>query len=131
MRLVEYIERQWIDDDVFPPASWTVFRQSVRTNNDVGGWLHRLNVKAGHGTTLFYRLVPLLVREATIVETSVAAEDFSRDNRAVNSRMEKQLTAATDSYMTDGLSTTAFLRKCAALYTCRLDGAEEDEARDQ
>ncbi|XP_021348586.1 uncharacterized protein LOC110447304 [Mizuhopecten yessoensis] len=95
------------------------------------GWLHRLNVKAGHGTTLFYRLVPLLVREATIVETSVAAEDFSRDNRAVNSRMEKQLTAATDSYMTDGLSTTAFLRKCAALYTCRLDGAEEDEARDQ
>ncbi|OWF55312.1 hypothetical protein KP79_PYT14673 [Mizuhopecten yessoensis] len=73
----------------------------------------------------------LLVRKATIVETSVAAEDFSRDNGVVYSRMEKQLTAATDSQMTDGLSTTAFLRRCAALYTCRLDGTEEDEARDE
>ncbi|XP_021367145.1 inactive carboxypeptidase-like protein X2 [Mizuhopecten yessoensis] len=33
--LAEYIEGQWIDDDVFTHASWTVFRQSVRTNNDV------------------------------------------------------------------------------------------------
>lgn len=32
-----YVERQWIGNPSFPVSSWCVFRQPVRTNNDVEG----------------------------------------------------------------------------------------------
>ena len=35
--LVVYIERQWLEHRMFRPASWTVYRQTVCTNNDVEG----------------------------------------------------------------------------------------------
>lgn len=35
--LVGYIDRQWMNHSVFHPSSWTVYRQAVRTNNDVEG----------------------------------------------------------------------------------------------
>lgn len=35
--LTGYIERQWMSDPVFEIASWSVFEQTVRTNNDVEG----------------------------------------------------------------------------------------------
>lgn len=36
-RLVNYMDRQWFQHAVFDVASWCVFRQTVRTNNDVEG----------------------------------------------------------------------------------------------
>ena len=36
-RLVNYIERQWFNHPVFDVPSWSVFQQTVRTNNDVEG----------------------------------------------------------------------------------------------
>ena len=33
--LVDYIERQWFRNPVFRVDDWSVFRQTVRTNNDV------------------------------------------------------------------------------------------------
>ena len=35
--LVVCLERQWLQHRMFRPASWTVYRQTVRTNNDVEG----------------------------------------------------------------------------------------------
>ena len=37
--LTDYIRRQWVQSSVFPPTSWTAYRHSVRTNNDVEGSL--------------------------------------------------------------------------------------------
>ena len=37
--LVDYIERQWFRNPVFRVDDWSVFRQTVRTNNDVEGKL--------------------------------------------------------------------------------------------
>ena len=37
MRLVDYIDRQWMLNSVFNMPSWSVYGQSVRTNNDVEG----------------------------------------------------------------------------------------------
>ena len=37
MRLVDYIDRQWMLNSVFDVPSWSVYGQSVRTNNDVEG----------------------------------------------------------------------------------------------
>lgn len=35
--LVDYMDRQWFRHSVFDVSSWCVFRQTVRTNNDVEG----------------------------------------------------------------------------------------------
>jgi len=35
--LVGYVGRQWVDGASFTPADWSVFRQEVRTNNDLEG----------------------------------------------------------------------------------------------
>ncbi len=37
--LTRYINNTWIDNNTFPPSAWSVFRQTVRTNNDVEGKL--------------------------------------------------------------------------------------------
>ena len=43
MRLVDYIDRQWMSNGVFDVPSWSVYGQSVRTNNDVEGNLFLLS----------------------------------------------------------------------------------------
>ena len=35
--LVEYMRRQWVNSTVFRLQDWSVFRQMIRTNNDVEG----------------------------------------------------------------------------------------------
>ena len=44
--LVAYIDVNWIRSTTWPPSSWSVFMQAVRTNNDVEGWHRRLNKRA-------------------------------------------------------------------------------------
>jgi hypothetical protein len=36
-RLASYVGRQWINGSVFTPNDWSVYRQDVRTNNDLEG----------------------------------------------------------------------------------------------
>jgi len=48
-----------------------VFRQPVRTNNDVEGWHCRLNDKASHGQLNLYKLLQLLHAEAVLVNVNV------------------------------------------------------------
>ena len=42
-RFMEYVEANWINSTTFTPESWSVFKMSVRCNNDVEGWHHKLN----------------------------------------------------------------------------------------
>ena len=35
--LINYIRTRWIEHAMFKPECWSVFRQTVRTNNDVEG----------------------------------------------------------------------------------------------
>lgn len=35
--LMEYVERQWLKNSVFKPEDWSVYRHTVRTNNDCEG----------------------------------------------------------------------------------------------
>jgi len=44
--------------------SWSMFKETVRTNNDVEGWHTRLNTKSLHGNLDMYQLAPLLHAEA-------------------------------------------------------------------
>ena len=39
--LVNYVQATWIESRLWPASSWTAFKSSVRTNNDVDGWHNR------------------------------------------------------------------------------------------
>ena len=61
----DYVEKTWIKNRTWPPKTWSVYFQIVRTNNDVEGWHRRLNSKAPRkGDLNFYNLVGLLMKEA-------------------------------------------------------------------
>uniref|UniRef100_A0A8W8IH72 Uncharacterized protein n=1 Tax=Magallana gigas TaxID=29159 RepID=A0A8W8IH72_MAGGI len=57
-------------------------------------WQHRVNGKAGHRGCTFYKLVPLLLHEAKLVETRVSSENLFRDVRQSSSATQKKLTEA-------------------------------------
>jgi hypothetical protein len=55
-------------------------------------WHHRLNGKAGQGGNIsFYRLVPLLRKEAEICRMSVAASDLDRELNTRYSQLDDKL----------------------------------------
>ena len=64
---LKYIEDNWINSRVWPPSTWSVFMQRVRTNNNTEGWHNRLNIKATRPNVQFYLLVDLLFKEASYV----------------------------------------------------------------
>ena len=61
--LVTYINDTWVESRMWPPTSWSVFGQSVRTNNDVEGWHHGFNGRA-KPMMPFYQLTTQLFEEA-------------------------------------------------------------------
>ena len=70
--LVDFIKRQWIENPVFTPKDWSIYKQPVRTNNDVEGWHNALNRRASWkcGLPLYY-LIELLDREAKLTAVTI------------------------------------------------------------
>ncbi|XP_066287629.1 uncharacterized protein [Branchiostoma lanceolatum] len=74
LRIVtDYVDSTWISPSAFhPPSTWSVFKKTVRTNNDVEGWHNALNKRANGKSKLpFYLLVPRLQKEAALVALNV------------------------------------------------------------
>ena len=93
-QLTAYCRNTWIDGPVFRPADWSVFGQSVRTNNDCEGWHGRLNRKARRGSLPLYLLIQLLESEGNDVRetaTLVFREEVTRIQRAGATRSTKRL----------------------------------------
>ena len=60
------LKQSWIKSSVFPPASWCMFNQQERTNNDAEGWHTKLNI--GHCTHVnLFRIVDFLFEEAELI----------------------------------------------------------------
>ncbi|KAI0225763.1 hypothetical protein LSAT2_023481 [Lamellibrachia satsuma] len=57
-----------ITSRMWPPTSWAVFGQSVRTNNDVEGWHHGFKAKQ---QMPFYQLTSQLYEEAAQIELTL------------------------------------------------------------
>ena len=83
------------------------------------GWHHRLNSKAGMGGLGFYMLVPLLRREATLMELALRSGDLQRDRRGTTRRLEVRLEQLWSQYLEHEITTTAFLKACGSLYGVR------------
>lgn len=67
----------------------------------------------------FYRLVPLLKREATLMELALRSGDLQRDSRGASRRLDTRLEQYWAQYLDHEMSTTAFLRACGSLYGVR------------
>ena len=80
-QLMEYVSLAWISNTIWPPSSSSIFMLSVRTNNDVEGWHHRLHRGASCRANLpFYMLVGLLFQEAglTVLQMRLVSEKKRR-----------------------------------------------------
>ena len=90
-QLTRYMRTTWMDNPVWSPRTWSIFQQRVRTNNDVEGWHTRLIANAGRANLTFYLLVPLLRREADLVDITqrlVTEEQILRDHRNKYGRLQ-------------------------------------------
>ncbi|XP_069142293.1 uncharacterized protein [Argopecten irradians] len=120
--LTAYIDHQWMQSRVWPPVNWSIHQQSVRTNNDVEGWHHRLNGKAGRANLPFYMMVPLLLQEASLVTIQmrlVSQNALQRHQRTTYRRIQGKITELWDDYDADRISTSAFLRRVGHIYAPR------------
>ena len=144
--LTSYIKHQWMENPVFPVRSWSVYQFVVRTNNDVEGiciifiveffcgffllhlnltyhmyssftgWHHRMNSKARVLPLPFYQLIPVLFREAEIVQSRIAATDLERDVRRTSHLVQQKISTASEWYMNKEISSSAFLKICGSIY---------------
>ena len=101
--LIDYMQRQWMENSVFRVEDWSVFRQNIHTNNDaeglycyfnykktkkkniklkqcyvqtlfIPGWHNRINQKASGSGLGFYRVAPILKWEAEREVLQMAVE---------------------------------------------------------
>ena len=117
--LVDYIDNTWIKSTVWPMESWSVFQQSVRTNNDVEGYHRRINSRSGRGNMSFYSLVALLQKESLYINMQMRLlreSKVKRNQRKQVSRVQGRVFAAWAKYETQDYTTSDLLRVCSGIY---------------
>lgn len=118
--LVEYVERTWIASTMWPPAVWSVYRCTVRTNNDCESWHSYLNRKAVTGNLPLYKLIDLLHHDSQKVELSLqllSEDKAQRLQRRVTTEIQAQLENAWDEYDAGVRDADGLLRSCSRIYT--------------
>ncbi|XP_061192163.1 uncharacterized protein LOC133200365 [Saccostrea echinata] len=114
--LMVYLEETWIDNPLWPTHSWSVFRQSIRTNNDVEGWHRRLNDQSPNGQLPFYVLVPLLHQEANLLPLQrklVSEGKLCRRQRKTG--QQQRIFRLWDQYESKEIRSLRFLSKCGKI----------------
>ena len=117
--LIAYIQEQWIYSTIFAPKDWSVFKQAIRTNNDIEGWHNALNRRAGGQCRLqFYLLIELLHREARLTSITiqlVSDKKLKRIQRKKYRQLQQKLFDAWDEYQTGNKNAAKLLRFCSHL----------------
>ena len=120
--LLQYVSRTWIESNVWPPARWSVYFQSVRTNNDLEGWHTRLNARGRAGMNL-YMLVALLHDESRMIPVQVrlvSEGKLRRHQRKVFVDLQRRIFGYWEEYEGGDRSAIQLLRACARLYGPRV-----------
>ena len=120
--LLQYVGRTWIESNVWPPACWSVYFQSVRTNNDLEGWHTRLNARGRAGMNL-YMLVALLHDESSMIPVQVllvSEGKLRRYQRKVFVDLQRRIFGYWEEYEGGDRSAIQLLRACARLYGPRV-----------
>lgn len=75
-----------------------------------------MNGKANGLALPLYQLVPLLMREANVVKTRIAAGDLERNVRRSSVKMQQKVQQATTRYMDEEITASHFLKVCGSIY---------------
>ncbi|XP_052251127.1 uncharacterized protein LOC127874188 isoform X2 [Dreissena polymorpha] len=113
LRVCEYISRTWIHGSVWRPLNWCVFREEVRTNNDLEGWHRRINARACSANLGLYKLANLLREESETVDLHirlVSQHLLTKIRRKKYVTIHGRLHQAWDDYEEEKLTTTELLR---------------------
>ena len=81
----------------------------------LAGWYHRLNNRVGNRGLTFYKLVPLLRKEAEYVRVEVrlmANGQGGRDTRPTYRQLDQKIRDLWDQYSSVEISTARLLRGC-------------------
>ena len=116
--LTDYIQKTWITSTTWPPSNWSVFGQSVRTNNDVEGWHQKLNAETRPSTGL-YHLSSILNTEARQLKLNMcllSEGKVRRHQRANAQEIHTRLTVQWDRYRSEEITAMKLLRLCAGIY---------------
>ena len=116
--LLSYVEDTWLTSNVWNVSAWSVYGQTVRTNNDCEGWHHRIN-RAKKGNLQFYLLILLLYKEVSVLPTQikmVSEGKLRRFQRKKTRAIQGQLFGLWDSYENNELSVNQLLKKCGNVY---------------
>ncbi|XP_038050888.1 uncharacterized protein LOC119724038 [Patiria miniata] len=118
-QLFDYVQKTWLDSNVWPPANWSIFQHSIRTNNDVEGWHRRLNCKAGRAGLQLYKLIPLLPTEAKLITLQmilVRESKMCRNQRWKTRQLEGCIFKLWGDYAQGTIKTSALLAACSHLH---------------
>ena len=117
--LVDYVSNQWVNTNTFPPSSWSVYGQPVRTNNDIEGWHNSLNRRAGGRVHLpFYLLIQLLHRESSVCTVQlrlVNARKLQRIQRKKYRELQARIFGYWEDYAGSKISSRRLLKACSHL----------------
>lgn len=116
-RFSEYVSSTWITSSTWPPSSWCVIGQSVRTSNDVEGGNNDLNRRAqGRSNWPFYTMVQLLCEEARLASLQirlVSEKKLRRHQRREYRELQSKIFQLWDSYKNELRTANQLLRVCA------------------
>lgn len=117
---MDYVEKTWIKNRTWPPKTWSVYFQEVRTNNDVEGWHRRLNSKAPRkGDLNFYNLVGLLMKEAekNLVNKQLILQGktLRAENKSYK-RTSERIKKIWEKYRAEELTVHEMLKYCSNTY---------------
>ncbi|XP_052787549.1 uncharacterized protein LOC128241241 [Mya arenaria] len=117
--LFTYVEDQWMESSLWSTTEWSVYRQTIRTNNDTEGWHRRLNFSAGRSTLQFYVLLSLLLRESKMVNVThqlVSEAALGRQRRERYRDIDARIMDEWDSYDSHEVTCEEFLKNVGAIY---------------
>ena len=116
-QFVSYNEENWIRSTVWPPKCWSVYMQSIRTNNDIEGWHHSLNRRAAGRCGLpLYMFVALLHKEARLASLQiclVSERKLKRMQRSTYREVQRRLFELWEAFNKKEKSLRQLLKGCA------------------
>ncbi|KAG0696078.1 hypothetical protein GWK47_026652 [Chionoecetes opilio] len=129
------MESTWISSRRagWTPYQWSVFGQTVRTNNDVEGWHNNLNKlceRAGASCNV-YELIDVLYKECSLVTVQhqlVAQEKLEKHQKASDSLFKSNVIRAWEAYRQKELSPKQLLNRIAGfLYSFSVMATRQQE----
>lgn len=118
-QLLSYIFKNWITSSLWPVEAWSVYKEPIRTNNDVEGWHRRINSRAAKSQLPFYMLITLLHNEAvwlTVQVNLLSANNLKTYQRKKYRQMQGKIFALWEMYEEENITTSSFLSRAAHLY---------------